>query len=182
MPRQGPEALAAREIEINDMRVRILGIARMLARSKGWEAVSVRAIGEALGTSAGLIYTYFRDKGAILTELQRQSLRDLGAHLQGQSSVVEMSLECFDLAASQPEQFELLTGRVEGCNAPGADLVSGACQPVIEHYARHPLPGLSAEEAFVRWWSVTFGFILSFYGGLTGGVSESREMLRRVWM
>lgn len=181
MPRQGPEVRALRELEIADMRSRILIAARGVARSEGWGAVSIRAVAKVLGCSAPLIYTYFQDKGEVLAELQRQVLRELGARLQGQDRLDEMTLSFYDFAVAQPELFLLMTGRVEGSAMPGPDQIAEACRPVVEHFEHHPLAGLSPEEAFIKWWSLVYGFLLSAIDGLTGGIEESRELLARLW-
>ena len=62
-----------------------------------------------------------------------------------------------------------------------ANEVAEACRPVLEHFGQHPVPGLSTEEAFIRWWSLVFGFLLSAIDGMTGGIEESRELLARIW-
>ena len=181
MPIQGPEVQAQRKLEIADMRARILVSARAVARSEGWSAVSIRAVAKGLGCSAPLLYTYFKDKQEMLSELQRQVLRELGARLQGQNSLEEMTLNFFDFAVAQPELFQLMTGQVEGSNMPGPDEIAEACRPVLEHFGQHPVPGLGTEEAFIRWWSLVFGFLLSAIDGMTGGIEESRELLARIW-
>lgn len=163
------------------MRARILVSARAVARSQGWGDVSIRAVAKGLGCSAPLLYTYFKDKSEMLHALQRQVLRELGARLQGQHSLEEMTLNFFDFAVAQPELFQLMTGQVEGSNMPGPDEIAEACRPVVEHFSQHPAEGLSAEEAFIRWWSLVFGFILSAIDGMTGGIEESRELLARIY-
>jgi AcrR family transcriptional regulator len=180
MPRYGPEYQALRDQEIVDMRSRILSIARTLARGSGWEAVSTRGIAQQLRCSAALIYTYFKDKGALLRELQNQGLRELGARMQGQDRAEEMSLALYDFAVAQPELFSLLTGQVEGCPPPSSDALNEACRPAWEFFGMHPIGVLNQEESYIRWWSLTYGFILSSVAGMTGGITESRSILERL--
>lgn len=179
MPKYSPEYQAIRDQEILDMRAKILSTARKLARESGWPSVSTRRIAKQMKISSALIYSYFDDKGALLLELQRQGMREMGARMQGQDKAVEMSLSLYDFAVAQPELFALLTGHVEGCPPPTADDLNEACRPALEYFSLHPMSGLSAEESFIRWWSLTYGFILSSIAGMTGGITESRSTLER---
>jgi AcrR family transcriptional regulator len=180
MPRYGPEYQALRDKEIMDMRARILQTARTLARGSGWGSVSTRAIAQQMRCSAALIYTYFQDKSELLRDLQKQGLRELGARMQGQNRAEEMSLALFDFALAQPELFALLTGQVEGCPPPAFDELNETCRPALEFFGLHPRPGLSPEESYIRWWSLSYGFILSSIAGMTGGITESRGTLERL--
>jgi|GEM_PF-2617450 AcrR family transcriptional regulator len=177
MPKYSPEYQAIRDQEILDMRARILSEARKLARASGWQSVSTRRIAKQMKISSALLYSYFDDKGALLRELQLQGMREMGARMQGQENSTDMSLTLFDFALAQPELFALLTGQVEGCPPPTADDLTGTCRPALEFFQHHPLSGLDAETSFLKWWSLTYGFILSSINGMTGGITESRSTL-----
>jgi len=82
---------------------------RQLAEG-GPEAVSVNAIGKALGVSGPALYRYFAGRDALLTELIVDAYDDLGAALEGAKSVHEVVVAYRAWALAQPHRYRLLFG------------------------------------------------------------------------
>jgi AcrR family transcriptional regulator len=71
-PRQLDEQARVRE--------KILAAARDMFVTQGFEAVSLRKIAESIGYTAPALYTHFRDKADILSEICRQDFDSLAEH------------------------------------------------------------------------------------------------------
>jgi AcrR family transcriptional regulator len=74
-------SLERRERERQETRERILGAARELFGSWGYEAVTMREIARKIEYTPTAIYFHFQDKEALLRELCREDFRALGEHL-----------------------------------------------------------------------------------------------------
>ena len=72
-----------REREHNELRQRILTIARQIARDEGWRNVTLRKIAEKIEYSHPMLYTFFKDKDELLLILLREGFQLL------QSSMTE---------------------------------------------------------------------------------------------
>ena len=74
--------LERREREKQELREQILDAARTLFARDGYEAVTMRAIAEAIEYSPTALYLYFKDKDDLLRELCVQDFRHLAHHFQ----------------------------------------------------------------------------------------------------
>jgi AcrR family transcriptional regulator len=70
-------AASRREREREDMRHRIIEAARHLFVSEGYESTTIRRIAEAIEYTPGAIYSYFKDKDALLYALHQQGFTEL---------------------------------------------------------------------------------------------------------
>jgi AcrR family transcriptional regulator len=70
-----------REREKQELRGRILDASRRLFAEKGFEAVTIRTIAEAVEYSPRTIYLYFKDKEDLIRELCREDFGSFGAEL-----------------------------------------------------------------------------------------------------
>ncbi len=59
------------------LRGEILSAASKMFAERGYEAVTLRAIAKEIGYTHAVIYQHFRDKGQILAELSRETIRQL---------------------------------------------------------------------------------------------------------
>src|SRR5262245_31840128 len=67
-----------RERERHEMRQRIIDAARRLFVTEGYERTTIRRIAEEIEYTPGAIYSYFKDKDAILYALHQYGFEQLG--------------------------------------------------------------------------------------------------------
>lgn len=75
-------ANARRERSRQEMRTAILAAAGRLIAADGVESLTIRAVAQAVGYSAGALYEYFDSKEAILTSLYFDGADGLGVHCE----------------------------------------------------------------------------------------------------
>jgi len=75
-------AVARREKGRQEMRTAILDAAGRLVATEGVEGLTIRAVAQAVGYSAGALYEYFDSKEAILTSLYFDGTDGLGVHCE----------------------------------------------------------------------------------------------------
>lgn len=78
--------MARRAVETELSRERILGVASELFATRGYEAVSMRSIAQALGYSHGSLYYHFKEKAELFYALVVEDFRDL---LRRQAEIIE---------------------------------------------------------------------------------------------
>lgn len=108
---------ARREQEKLERRESILDAAEQVFFSKGAERSTMDDIARAAQLSRGLLYVYFRDKGAILeavmlraAEALRCRFRTLAAtSLCGREQILAMGEAYYAFSLEQPDYFDLLT-------------------------------------------------------------------------
>lgn len=105
-----------REREREEMRRLITGAARKLFVSEGYESTTIRRIAEAIEYTPGAIYSYFKDKDAILYALHQEGFlelqrRFLSAITPGKNPVEQLAQlgEAYVAFAHQnPEMYHLM--------------------------------------------------------------------------
>lgn len=105
-----------REREREEMRRLITGAARKLFVSEGYESTTIRRIAEAIEYTPGAIYSYFKDKDAILYALHQEGFielqrRFLGAIVPGKNPVEQLAQlgEAYvAFAHENPEMYHLM--------------------------------------------------------------------------
>lgn len=75
-------ALTRRQQQKHALRQSILVAARQIARSAGWQAVTIRKVAESIGYSHPTLYEFFEDKRALLAELSREGFVQLRDELR----------------------------------------------------------------------------------------------------
>jgi AcrR family transcriptional regulator len=107
-----------REIQKVTLRQNILDAAREIAQAEGWNAVTIRKVADAIGYSHPTLYEFFKDKTALLTELNRlgfSQLLDVLKNTRRMSAspeqiVLEMSLAYCNFAWNNRELYEVMHG------------------------------------------------------------------------
>ena len=110
-----PQAPAARTRQRQDaVRRDILAAASGLAAQHGWDGLSLKELGAAVGMRAPSLYSYFPGKAAILDALFAEGYRQMDA-------VIEAAVADVDPAASPRERLEhVLSAWVSFCQADPA--------------------------------------------------------------
>jgi AcrR family transcriptional regulator len=92
----------------------MLDAAHRVYGREGYAALTMRALANEIGCSAGAIYTYFKDKDAIISALQSRGLR-LFAEFVGDvadedplRALREFFLRYYEFSKQQPDYFSLL--------------------------------------------------------------------------
>lgn len=125
MPAAEPSrSRARRERERVETRTAILAAARDLARSEGWEAVSMRRLADRIGYSTNYAYRYFSGRDDILLAWVRdgfarlaQTMRAAGPSLQAAGAAY------LDFGVDEPDLYQVMYG-LGGVHVPAADTVT----------------------------------------------------------
>lgn len=178
-----------RERGRQEMRNAILDAAGTIVAAEGVDGLTIRAVAQAVGYSAGALYEYFDSKEAILAALYFEGTDGLGSHceravaalLEGASAVealVALGHAYRSYALTHPELYRLVFGGFKtppeppevDCveDSPGGfgTLIRVATQGVSEGSMVDLPPPVIACAA----WSAVHGFVsLELTGHLTGG-------------
>lgn len=110
----------------------IVATARSIARERGWNAVTIRAIADALGYASPLIYEHFRSKEDAFDEIARLGFAELEASLadftapEGTTDrIVGMGIAYVEFARRSPELYRVMHG-MDGVVLNGPALAEGA--------------------------------------------------------
>lgn len=130
--------------QIAEMRKRILNAAMGLLEKEGIAGLSIRKIGEQLGLSHMVLYTYFKNRNALIEtlkgqwseRLEAQQKADLEAAQTGDTLVVlqDALARCAKLAHEHPQIYRLAWVHHDTDKTVGAQ--SQYTQNEIEHLAR----------------------------------------------
>lgn len=172
-----------------EMRSAILDAAREIVAAEGVDRLTIRAVAQAVGYSAGALYEYFDSKEDILTALYfegsdglaGQCERTVASHVEGSTAVealIALGHAYRSYALSHPELYRLVFGGFKTLPEPlaadcpeeshgGFDtLIQVAIQGVTEQSMVDLPPPVIAAAA----WSAVHGFVsLELSGHLTGG-------------
>ncbi|MFN7020812.1 MAG: TetR/AcrR family transcriptional regulator [Phycisphaerales bacterium] len=101
--------------ELAAVRQRILGAARELFVRHGCDAVSLRKIAESIGYTAPALYTHFRDKSELMSELCRQDFAALAGDFVKLAKVADpveriyrLGLAYIRFAREHPNHYRLM--------------------------------------------------------------------------
>lgn len=156
--------------EIEEMRAKILSSARELAQQEGWQAVTIRKIGKQIGYSPPIVYSYFKNKQAILQELQRIGFFRLGQiirqmHQVSKSArefVINASLMRFEFAFEHTDLYQVMF-HLEGVVTDFQKMREEIKVPAIIGESLCSLSKKYVEvdphELFLHWSALTHGFI-----------------------
>jgi len=165
-------------------RKQIVDAAREIAASKGWSAVTVRAIGSRIGCSAPAIYQYFRNKDEVLVALAAygrvvlaETLERAAASTEGPAKRVRAIVRgIWGFAHDNRELYSVIYGG-DGLAAHGPDL---APDPLVQAVAKLSAKRGSAEppmDLADRLVATVHGFIGLSLGGRFPGGSERAQAL-----
>lgn len=108
------------------LELRILRTVVCLMDEQGREAVTMRAVAAAAGTTTPTIYERFRDREELLDAVTELWQEEVVAELRKAASVEEMARRFIRLSCKYPRRFDLTVDTF------GSRLASGAPQPGLE--------------------------------------------------
>ncbi len=180
-----------RKQEIESQRNAILRAARKLAVAKGWPKVSIRQISAEIAYTPPVIYEHFKNKEAILIELESNGFRQLKFELEEarqQSAdpalqLQDLSATAWDWAFKNAELYQVMFN-LEGirCSSPNPQALQESGHSVLETFRQLHLFSAEAPSLLLQWWAMLHGYISMVMAGKLPGKQEQtrREMLAAV--
>lgn len=115
-----------REREREELKGRVMDIAREMFLREGYEAVTLRKIATAIEYTPGYIYKLFRDKQELIEAILRQDTDDLRAHLlqclrhdNPVEQAIEMARHYSEWAVTHPNHYRLMLFPPAGWSGEG---------------------------------------------------------------
>ena len=130
--------------ELAEVRAKIVDAARGLFLKHGFEAVSLRKIAEAIGYTAPGLYTHFKDKSEILSEMCRQDFsalakvfNRLGRVEDPVERIYRIGMTYIKFANEHPDhyRFMFMTPQLDKLAPPTADDLATMNDPDQDAYA-----------------------------------------------
>ena len=157
-----------RKREIEALKVAILEAARNLAIKEGWPKVSIRKIATIIQYTAPVIYEHFKNKEAILIELEIQGFRLLKIALEEAREstsdpvrqLVSISQQYWDWAHQNAELYQVMFN-LDGIRStpPNRQALKEAGNCVLETLKQIHLFSSETEELFFNWWAIVHGHV-----------------------
>lgn len=157
-----------------ETRNNILKAALHIGKTEGWQAMSMRKIADEIEYTAPIIYEYFENKDAILTELTKKGLAKLSEQMQQAKAkhrlpakqMESMWMAYWNFAFTEKEFYQLMFGVEMSCcmskKMIGPDFIKPAdlVSEVIVELMKDKNPN---EDEICKWyytfWSVVHGLI-----------------------
>jgi AcrR family transcriptional regulator len=190
-------AAARREKSRQEMRELILAEARRLLTEEGAEAVSMRAIAQAIGYTPGALYQYFPAKEDIFHALYFEGTDGLAGRMAAAKAAIPPETPTSDAlralgrayrayAHEQPELFRLVFGpenarphhklNAEPDERPGFDTLVATIEEGIARGEVVPQPPLALAVAC---WAIVHGFVVLEMNGHLGDLADPEEAAKR---
>ncbi|MGK5731265.1 TetR/AcrR family transcriptional regulator [Streptomyces sp. URMC 124] len=100
-----------RDRERAEARATILAAARDLARTEGWESVSMRRLADRIGYSANFAYRYFKSRDDILLAFVRDGFARLADRMSAAGGSLEAATAAYlDFALDEPDLYQVMYG------------------------------------------------------------------------
>lgn len=156
-----------------DVRCKIIAAAWHIVKKEGWQALSMRKIADAIEYTAPIIYGYFENKDALLTEFTRMGFLTLANHLNAAKArhrlpakqLEAMWLAYWNFAFAEQEYYQLMFGiEVNSCECdvrmPEEELPFTIFSEVIQELVdKGPHPDTNVCKKYYTFWSVIHGLI-----------------------
>ncbi|MEO0474243.1 MAG: TetR/AcrR family transcriptional regulator [Bacteroidota bacterium] len=176
-----------RKREIEAVKGAILQAARKLAIEDGWPKVSIRKIAVLIQYTPPVIYEHFKNKEAILIELESQGFRDLYRHMvdtretksDPKEQVLAMTETFWDWAFKHAELYQVMFN-LEGIRASSTNpkALRETGDPVLESLRQIQLFAGQTDEPFFHWWALVHGYVsMVMCGQITGMDSQMKRNL-----
>lgn len=166
--------------EIAALKVAILTSARNLARTEGWTKVSIRKIAKEIQYTPPVIYEHFKNKEAILIELETYGfslLRKRLSEVADNSSpplqkLIDTSEAYWDWAFEHKELYEVMFN-LDGirCSQPNTKALKESGEPILAILKELHLFETGLEELFFNWWATMHGHVSLILSGQVPGMS-----------
>lgn len=167
-PKEQTSHKTRRQREIEAIKVDILQTARRLAVQNGWPEVSIRKIAELIEYTPPVIYEHFKNKEAILMEIEAQGFRQLGYTLEEvaeqqkdpKARLLALTEATWEWAFKHFEVYQVMFN-LEGIQAgpAGSQGLSQAGKTVLQSLQAIHLFESHIEELFLTWWALVHGYI-----------------------
>jgi AcrR family transcriptional regulator len=174
-----------RQREIETVKAAILEAARKLAIAEGWPKVSIRKIANAIEFTPPVIYEHYKNKEAILIELEDIGFRQLRYALEEARAettdpaeqLIRMSETYWEWAFQQGELYQVMFN-LEGIRStpPTSTALRESGKPVIKTLQQLHLFQAEVEELFFNWWGLVHGHVSIV---MSQQVSGMQHQLRR---
>jgi AcrR family transcriptional regulator len=183
-----------REIQKVTLRQSILDAAREIAQTEGWNAVTIRKVADAIGYSHPTLYEFFKDKTALLTELNREGFAQLLIALKNsrqktsnpEQTVQDMSLAYCNFAWTHRELYEVMHGLSgvlldESSYHDEAQAVIAEARDAIMLWAKaEKLKITNADDAVLILWSTLHGIAsLALAKQMIGGKKHAAALAQQ---
>lgn len=159
-----------------ETRCNILDAAIEIGKSEGWQALSMRKIADKIEYTAPIIYEYFSNKDALLSEVTRKGYAILSLEIQKAKAkhrlpakqLEAMWMAYWDFAFAEKEFYQLMFGVEMNCCMDNIVLWEGVEKPsdliwdVIVELTKDKKPEPTEDEIckwYYTFWSVVHGLI-----------------------
>ncbi|MDP5170789.1 MAG: TetR/AcrR family transcriptional regulator [Bacteroidia bacterium] len=167
--------------EIAALKVAILASARDMAKKEGWTKVSIRKIAKEVQYTPPVIYEHFKNKEAILINLEEHGFRQLRYRLEEIAEkhaaplprLLAISEAYWEWAFDNRELYEVMFN-LDGvrCSQPNTQALRESGQCVIETLKQIHLFSSGLEELFFNWWALMHGHVSLILSGQVPGMSH----------
>ncbi len=176
-----------REREKAAVKAATLKASRELAKQYGWPKVSIRKIAKEIQYTPPVIYQHFKNKEAILMELEMQGFRKLKFALEDTMSkggepiprLLSLTATAWDWAFEEADLYQVMFN-LDSIHAtpPNRKALSESAEVVLKTLKEIHLFESQVEEYFFTWWSLLHGYIsLIMSGQVQGKRSKMRGFL-----
>lgn len=157
-----------------ETRAKILSAALKIGKQEGWQALSMRKIADEIEYTAPIIYEYFSNKDALLTEVTKEGYSLLAVEMQKAQArhrlpakqLQAMWMAYWNFAFAEKEYYQLMFGVEMNCCVTQQTLSDDIVKPadliwdVIVELTKDKAP---TEDEICKWyytfWSVVHGLI-----------------------
>ena len=174
--------------EIEVLKTAILKAARDLAVKDGWPKVSIRKIAAIIAYTPPVIYEHFKNKEAILIELESQGFRQLKYALEHAretesepvKQLLAISSEFWDWAFKNAEYYQVMFN-LDGIRStpPSTEALRDSGKSIAEVLKQIHLFSSETDELFFNWWAMMHGHVSLVMSGQLRGMDAQikRHML-----
>ncbi|MEL6651346.1 MAG: TetR/AcrR family transcriptional regulator, partial [Bacteroidota bacterium] len=159
----------------------ILRAARKIAVAEGWTKVSIRKISKEIAYTPPVIYEHFKNKEAILIELESIGFRKLKFELEEVRNKVKdpsqqleaLSLCVWDWAFKNAEVYQVMFN-LQGIKStpPSPTALKDSAQSTLETLKSLHLFSTETDSHLLHWWALVHGYISLVMSGQLPGKRE----------
>ena len=149
--------------DLDRRRGQVIHVARTIAESEGWAAVTMRRLAGELGATQPVLYSAFAGRQALIDAIALDGFRDLAAALEAVDAAPMARMRAYlDFAAAHPRVYEAMFSLPSGLPFAADDTPEPLRQAFAGIHAVFPdADGTRAELA----WSVLHGLATLQAGG-----------------
>ncbi|MEL7533306.1 MAG: TetR/AcrR family transcriptional regulator [Bacteroidota bacterium] len=167
----------------------ILRAARKIAVAEGWTKVSIRKISKEIAYTPPVIYEHFKNKEAILIELESIGFRKLKFELEEIRNAIKdpkeqleaLSMGVWDWAFKNAEVYQVMFN-LQGIKStpPSPNSLKESAQSTMETLKSLHLFSTETDSHLLNWWALVHGYIsLVMSGQLPGKREQTRRELQK---